>query len=258
MRGRRVMPDDVCVGALGGTFRLTVMREASAWRATAVNSPIMYKSRRSGADCPVFHGFAAALRLTLPQAAQYMRVHPEIIEVLETGQVEICRRGRRRRRSSWTTRPSPASTDVPCSQPSVVSLSRFSSRMSRRQCNGEDHAVQAGGHFVRAGSAIANGARRLPKDAMHQIRERPQRALYALSLPLFVLLFFHASIFDGIVTAFQRRGELCQRLLSRAFFPDSGWFSLDRGQRSPVAARRQIADCGRFVLDARQLSAAGH
>src|SRR6185437_16454084 len=35
-----------------------------------------------------FTDLRRALRLTLPQAAQYMRVHPEIIEMLETGQVE--------------------------------------------------------------------------------------------------------------------------------------------------------------------------
>ena len=29
-----------------------------------------------------------ALRLTLPQAAHYVQVHPEVIETLETGQIE--------------------------------------------------------------------------------------------------------------------------------------------------------------------------
>ena len=30
-----------------------------------------------------------ALRLTLPQAAHYVQVHPEVIETLETGQIEF-------------------------------------------------------------------------------------------------------------------------------------------------------------------------
>lgn len=47
----------------------------------------------------------------------------------------------------------------------------------------------------RAGTAFANGAKRLPRDAMQQVRERPQRALYAVSVPLFiVMLLLNTSI----------------------------------------------------------------
>ncbi len=64
-------------------------------------------------------------------------------------------------------------------------------------------ASEAGGHFRRAGSAIASGARRLPQDAMHQIRQRPQRALYALSLPLgLLLLMLHTSVFALVAKPF--------------------------------------------------------
>ena len=54
----------------------------------------------------------------------------------------------------------------------------------------------------RAGSALANGAKRLPRDAMQQVRqqvrERPQRALYAVSVPLFIIvLLLNTSVVQG-------------------------------------------------------------
>ena len=67
----------------------------------------------------------------------------------------------------------------------------------------QPNAAQAGGHFRRAGSAIASGAKRLPQDAMHQIRQRPQRALYALSLPLgLLLLLLNTSVFALVAKPF--------------------------------------------------------
>ena len=40
----------------------------------------------------------------------------------------------------------------------------------------------------RAGNAIAHGAIRLPREAIRQVRQRPDRAFYALSFPLAVLI----------------------------------------------------------------------
>jgi hypothetical protein len=60
-------------------------------------------------------------------------------------------------------------------------------------------------NLFRAGSAIASGARRLPTQAFNQVRERPQRALYALSLPLgLLLILLHSSIFETISEPFGR------------------------------------------------------
>ena len=172
-----------------------------------------------------FTDLRRALRLTLPQAAQYMRVHPEIIEMLETGQVEYLP-------------PWPQTAQIIMDYTSVAGIDgrpvitavggllvalqqpREPAPVQRQ----DDHAVQASGHFVRAGSAIANGARRLPKDAMHQIRERPQRALYALSLPLFVLLFFHASIFDGIARPFSAAVNYASAYFQEHFSPTRDGF----------------------------------
>lgn len=58
-------------------------------------------------------------------------------------------------------------------------------------------------NLLRAGSAIASGARRLPQEALHRVRERPQRAVYALSLPLaLLLLLMHSSIFATVSQPF--------------------------------------------------------
>lgn len=52
--------------------------------------------------------------------------------------------------------------------------------------------------FFAAGSAIANGAKRLPAGALEQVRLRPQRALYAVSLPLgIVLLLLNTSALEA-------------------------------------------------------------
>lgn len=49
-----------------------------------------------------------------------------------------------------------------------------------------------------AGSALANGAKRFPAGALHQVCQRPQRALYAVSMPLaIVLLLLNSSALEA-------------------------------------------------------------
>jgi hypothetical protein len=91
-----------------------------------------------------------------------------------------------------------------------------------RQMGG--YAQQAGGTFMRAGSVIASGARRLPKDAMHQIRARPQRALYALSLPLLLVLLFHASAFEVIAKPFGSAVRSVSAYFQEHFAPERDGF----------------------------------
>lgn len=197
-----------------------------------------------------------ALRLTLPQAAEYLQVRPEVIEALETGHVEYL--------PDWADtsaivmtytsmagingRPAlnaigqlisylssfapvqslPAASDYPPaqaqaqaqaysppraraqpfphSQPSPRSEPRSRSgnpaTAPRDRQSGRQGSVQAG-NFMRAGSAIANGAKRLPQEALDQFRRRPQRALYAVSLPLgLMLLMLHSSIFETVSKPF--------------------------------------------------------
>jgi len=149
-----------------------------------------------------FMDLRRALRLTLPQAAHYLQVHASIIEALETGQVEYL--------PPWPQTvqivmgyTSMAGVD---GRPVLSAVGNLIMMLQPSPDEAEEHGQQqdepSGRHFFWAGSAIASGARRLPKDAIHRIRQRPQRALYALSLPLFVLLFFHASILQVIAQPF--------------------------------------------------------
>ncbi|WP_291163224.1 helix-turn-helix domain-containing protein [Hyphomicrobium sp.] len=196
-----------------------------------------------------------ALRLTLPQAAEYLQVRPEVIEALETGHVEYL--------PDWADtsaivmtytsmagingRPAlnaigqlisylssfapvqslPAASDYPpahvqaqaysppraqaqqfpYSQPLPRSEPRSlpsnpASPPRDRPAGRQGGGVQAA-NFMRAGSAIANGAKRLPQEALNQFRRRPQRALYAVSLPLgLMLLTLHSSIFETVSKPF--------------------------------------------------------
>jgi len=143
-----------------------------------------------------------ALRLTLPQAAQFVQVRPDVIEALEIGQVEFL--------PPWpeTARvvmayAAMAGVD---GRPVLNAIGGLLAEFSRSAPAGQQfsrYASQAGGHFLRAGSALANGAKRLPQDAIHQMRKRPQRALYALTLPFgIVLLMLHTSVFEMVAKPF--------------------------------------------------------
>jgi hypothetical protein len=201
-----------------------------------------------------------ALRLTLPQAAHYLSVQPEVVEALETGQVEYL--------PAWPetsaiimTYTSMAGVNgrpvlhaigtlftklaVPAAPPSrmLAQVAPLPDGYFQRQPpqpqpygTGSNYPVPAqqgqrvfpprpmqqpralpqgepdiarsallvsSRNLFRAGSAFANGARRLPQEAMNQVRARPQRALYALSLPLGLLLFLmHSSIFASVSEPF--------------------------------------------------------
>jgi hypothetical protein len=141
-----------------------------------------------------------ALRLTLPQAAHYIQVHPEVIETLETGQIEYL--------PPWSetarivlTYSSMAGVD---GGPVLNAIGGLLAALAQPVAEApKPTRPESGGHFRRAGSAIASGAKRLPQDAIHQIRQRPQRALYALSLPLgLVLVMLHTSVFALVAKPF--------------------------------------------------------
>lgn len=148
-----------------------------------------------------------ALRLTLPQAADYLRVSSDVIEALETGDVEFL--------PPWpdTARlilayASMANID---GRPVLTALGHLISLLptelpevpETRSGRARGHVAHATRPLGRARSAIASGARNLPKDAIHQIRERPKRALYALSVPLLLVLLFQGISFSMIAQPFE-------------------------------------------------------
>lgn len=225
-----------------------------------------------------------ALRLTVPQAAHYLAVRPEVVEALETGQVEYLPEwqetsaiimtytsmagvnGRPMLNAIGTLftqlsvraapppsaserfsqseqplqqaasyvqqqhfQPQPAAQLQPRHQPvqPYVQPQGYSPLQGSMPPQGQRafsprpmpvpatmpeqepaDVAQSGlpvssRNLLRAGTAFASGARRLPQQALSQVRERPQRALYALSLPLVLLLvMMHSSIFATISQPF--------------------------------------------------------
>lgn len=180
-----------------------------------------------------------ALRLTVPQAAHYLQVQPDVIEAFETGQVEylppwsetaaiimtytsmagvngrpvINAIGTLLTHLSVPAAPSaafPASRPMPQQEPPQwppppqrVPQVRQMGRPSEPGAAPLGLATSSR-NLLKAGSAIANGARRLPQEALKQVRRRPQRALYALSLPLGLLvIFMHSSIFASVSQPFE-------------------------------------------------------
>ncbi len=91
------------------------------------------------------------------------------------------------------------------------------------------------GRFKQAGTAIANGAKRLPAGALNQVRNRPDRAFYAVSVPLgFLLLLLNSSVLEA---AFHHVPRPVSRLAQdvRQFFQEQfapvreglRWFDVD-------------------------------
>ncbi len=185
-----------------------------------------------------------ALRLTVPQAAHYLSVPLEVVEALETGQVEylpawpetsaiimtytsmagvngrpvLNALGTLFTQLSVPAAPVPALTYQPQQQRPQQPFPAIShAPPARRPAPVRGRPIQPVEHqdiarsglsvssrnLLRAGSAIASGARRLPQEALDQVRRRPQRALYAVSLPLGLLLVtMHSSIFTTISQPF--------------------------------------------------------
>ncbi|MBS0234995.1 MAG: helix-turn-helix domain-containing protein [Proteobacteria bacterium] len=181
-----------------------------------------------------------ALRLTVPQAAHYLQVQPDVIEAFETGQVEylppwsetaaiimtytsmagvngrpvINAIGTLLTHLSVPAAPSaafpapgpmlqPAPSQWPSAPPQRLPQVRQMGKPSEPDAAPSGLATSSR-NLLRAGSAIANGARRLPQEALKQVRRRPQRALYALSLPLGLLVIsMHSSIFASVARPFE-------------------------------------------------------
>jgi hypothetical protein len=192
-----------------------------------------------------------ALRLTLPQAAYYLQVRPEVIEALETGQVEYLPPWAETARVVMTY-SAMAGVDGGAVLNAVGALlAQLSQTVVHEppppppvRSPRPRHASETGQRFRRAGSVIANGAKRLPQGAIHQIKERPQRAVYALSLPLgLLLLLMHVSIVDLVGKPFAAGVRAVSAYVQEHFAPvHDGFRYIDVGDpRSRRADKLQIS-----------------
>lgn len=146
---------------------------------------------RERAEIARFFGdLRRTLRLTLPQVATHFRVGHEVLEALETGHVEYLPP------SHETARFIMAYTAAGRIDGRAVlgAIGRLVSKIERDGYNApvpvqpSRPAVNRRRQILQAGSAIAHNASRLPKGAIEHMRRRPDRAFYALSLPLGFLL----------------------------------------------------------------------
>jgi hypothetical protein len=227
-------------------------------------APVQAQAESRALIARFFIDLRQALRLTVPQAAHYLSVTPEVVEALETGQVEYL--------PSWTetsaiimtytamagisgrhvlgalgtlfdqlavrAAPSAQTALVPVAQqqsyfqqPRIPQRNVFPPQSQysplqpdtpqayqpippqpvaqpvRAPAQDQDAAptglTNSSRNLMKAGAAIASGARHLPGQALNQMKQRPQRALYALSLPLGLLvILLHSSIFATVSQPF--------------------------------------------------------
>jgi hypothetical protein len=123
-------------------------------------------------------------------AAKYLGTTPAVIAALERADVEHLPPWPETQRivvsyAAW------AGIDGRPVLTAIVILVREAEQrlQTARQAQAARLAVNASSERLRQiRAAIAEGARRLPKEALHQARERPVRTFYALSLPLALVL----------------------------------------------------------------------
>ena len=140
------------------------------------------------------------MKITPYQAASHLVTPVETFEALETGTIE--------RLPSWpeTSRIVMAYTSIAGvdGRPVLSAIAdemRLVDQANAARVAAAQRLSQSRFQVERlrqAGTAVANGVRRLPKGAMQQVRERPDRALYAVSLPLgLVLLLLNTTILQS-------------------------------------------------------------
>lgn len=142
----------------------------------------------------LFFDLRRALGLTPEFAAAQLVTEPDVILALESGAFELL--------PDWEETSRVVLTYAAFAgidgQPALTAIAEVLRQSAPPQVSPQPAARRSGSHghgglpvgrfFHDAGAAIAYGAKRLPAGALKQVRERPERAFYALSLPLGLLL----------------------------------------------------------------------
>lgn len=164
-------------------------RVAGRQPARAQSNQIIRFAERSAHVAQFFLDLRRALRLTLPQAAYYVQTSVEVIEALERGDIEQLPHWQETARVILTY-SSMAQVDGRPVLDAVGGLmqeiSNSQAQESRREATRRQ--PRSARQLWQAGSAIATSASRLPLNAISQVRKRPDRVFYALSLPLGALI----------------------------------------------------------------------
>ena len=141
-----------------------------------------------------------ALRLTPHQAAVYLQTRADVVEALEAGQFEVLP-------------PWPETARIVISYAAMAGIDaqpllRALGEIFRASVVTQIQPVQIqpvrspqrpqSERLRHAGMVFANGAKRLPAGALRQVRERPERAFYTVSLPLaIVVLLLNTSVLQA-------------------------------------------------------------
>ena len=177
-----------------------------------------------------------AMRLTPQQAAAQLQTTVETIQALETGHFEYL--------PVW-----PETARIVMAYAAMAGidgrpvLAALASII--RQPVAAPVAPQRAGHHLQvdrlrqAGTAFAKGAKRLPAGAIKQVRERPERAFYAVSLPLgLMLLLLNTSVlqaaFDHVPRPVSRMTQTVRQFFQEQFAPvreGLRWIEVDEPRR---------------------------
>lgn len=135
----------------------------------------------------LFFDLRSVMRLTPEAAAFHLQTDPSVIAALEAGRFEAL--------PVWpeTARIITAYTALAGidGRPVLAAIAGCLQAVAHPSVNPHRHprlSAMPVQRLRQAGSALAHGAKRLPAGAIKQVRERPERAFYAVSLPLGVLL----------------------------------------------------------------------
>ena len=134
----------------------------------------------------LFLDLRAALRVTPHQIAAHLMVQPDTIGALETGHFELLPPWAETTRivMTYTAMAGIDGRPVLAALAGVFQVSAEAAKAPRLKPSQRLKVRR----LRQAGSALASGARRLPAGALNQVRQRPERAFYAVSLPLGILL----------------------------------------------------------------------
>jgi hypothetical protein len=147
----------------------------------------------------LFFDLRFALRITPHQAAAHLLTRPETILALETGQFELLPHWPETARIVMTYTALAGIDGRPVLAALADAIRASVQPVMRAKVQAANR--QPADRLKQAGSAIASSAKRLPADAMKQVRERPERAFYAVSLPLGILmLLLNTSVLHAAIS----------------------------------------------------------
>jgi Helix-turn-helix domain len=193
----------------------------------------------------LFFDLRLAMRMSPQEVAHHIRTTPAIIEALERGQFEVMP-------------PWPDAARIVMAYAAIAGIDGRSLVAALAEGLRTQAAVRPQSPTMvpphspvkrlrHAGTVLANGAKRLPAGAMKQVRERPERAFYAVSLPLaIVVLLLNTSAlqaaFDHVPRPVSRMAQTVRQYFQVQFAPvreGLRWIEIDdprrrRGDKLPI------------------------